>query len=158
MKILVLTLSDRAFEGVYEDLSGPAVEKVLRKGIPGAEVERLVVSDDEDGIEKALAGNLDKDVIITTGGSGIGPRDHAPDVTARFCDALIPGIAEYLRRESFEQTSSAVLSRGVAGYKGTTIVVNVPGSVKGAVFCAGMLAPILPHACDMIRGRGHGPQ
>jgi molybdopterin adenylyltransferase len=155
MKILVLTISDRAFEGVYEDLSGPAVEEVLKECIPGADVERLVVSDDERGIEEAFSRNLDKDVIITTGGSGIGPRDRAPDVTARFCDALIPGISEYLRRESFEQTSSAVLSRGVSGYKGTTIIVNVPGSVKGAVFCAGLLAPILPHACDMIRGAGH---
>ena len=72
-----------------------------------------------------------------------------------FCDRSIPGIAEYLRRESCNETLNAVLSRGVAGYKGTTIIINLPGSVKGATFCAELLLPILPHACDMIHGKGH---
>ena len=97
MKILVLTISDRASDGVYEDRSGPAVEEVLRSGMPGADIERLVVPDDERRIERVFETHLDRDVIITTGGSGIGPRDVTPDVTARFCDALIPGIAEHLR-------------------------------------------------------------
>ena len=155
MKILVLTISDRASEGVYEDRSGPAVEEVLRSGIQGADIERLVVPDDERRIERVFAKHLDRDVIVTTGGSGIGPRDVTPDVTARFCDALIPGIAEHLRRESFRETPYALLSRAVAGRRGRTIIVNLPGSVKGARFCAGLLVEILPHAVAMVRGGGH---
>ena len=155
MRILVLTISDRASEGVYEDRSGPAIEKVLDQDLEDAEIERLIVSDDAAEIEKALEDYAKYDVIITTGGSGIGPRDNAPDVTMRFCDSMIPGIAEYLRRESCKETLNAVLSRGVAGYKGTTIIINLPGSVKGATFCANLLVPILPHSHDMIRGKGH---
>jgi len=78
-----------------------------------------------------------------------------PDVTARFCDALIPGIAEHLRRESHRETPYALLSRAVAGRKGRTIIVNLPGSVKGALFCAELLVEILPHAIAMVRGEGH---
>ncbi len=155
MKILVLTISDRASEGVYEDRSGPAVEEVLRDGIAGARIERLVVPDDERRIEQAFDTHLDRDAIITTGGSGIGPRDVTPDVTARFCDALIPGIAEHLRRESYRETPYALLSRAVAGRRGRTVIVNLPGSVKGARFCAGLLVEILPHAIAMVRGEGH---
>ena len=155
MKILVLTISDRASEGVYEDRSGPAVLEVLGAGIQGAHIERLVVPDDKKEILKAFESNLDKDVIVTTGGSGIGPRDVTPDVTERFCDALIPGIAEHLRRESYRETPYALLSRAVAGRKGRTVIVNLPGSVKGARFCAGLLVDILPHACAMVRGEGH---
>lgn len=155
MKILVLTISDRASKGVYEDRSGPAVEKALGDGLEGAGIERIIVSDEVVDIEKALEDYSKYDVILTTGGSGIGPRDNAPDVTMRFCDSMIPGIAEYLRRQSCEETINAVLSRGVAGYRGTTIVINLPGSVKGATFCAKLLVPILPHAYDMIRGKRH---
>jgi molybdopterin adenylyltransferase len=155
MKILVLTISDRASEGVYEDRSGPTVEEVLRAGIQGAGIERLVVPDDAAKIEQAFEAHLDRDVILTTGGSGIGPRDVTPDVTARFCDALIQGIAEHLRRESYRETPYALLSRAVAGRKGRTIIVNLPGSVKGARFCAELLVEILPHACAMVRGEGH---
>ena len=155
MKILVLTISDRASKGIYEDRSGPAVEKALEEGLQGVEIERLIVSDDVAEIAEAFEKHMEYDVILTTGGSGIGPRDNAPDVTMNICDRMIPGIAEYLRSESCKETINAVLSRGVAGYKGTTIIVNLPGSVKGAVFCAKLLLPILPHACDMILGKGH---
>ena len=155
MRILVLTISDRASEGVYEDRSGPAVEEVLGAGIEGARIERLVIPDDEAEMLKVFESNLDKDVIVTTGGSGVGPRDVTPDVTARFCDALIPGIAEHMRRESYRETPYALLSRAVAGRKGSTVIVNLPGSVKGARFCAELLVEILPHACAMIRGESH---
>lgn len=155
MKILVLTISDRASEGVYEDRSGPAVEEVLEAGIPGARIKRLVIPDDEVEILQVFESNLDRDVIITTGGSGIGPRDVTPDVTERFCDALIPGIVEHMRRESYRETPYALLSRAVAGRKDRTVIVNLPGSVKGARFCAELLVEILPHACAMVRGEGH---
>ncbi|MCD6380571.1 MogA/MoaB family molybdenum cofactor biosynthesis protein [bacterium] len=155
MRVLVLTISDRASVGVYEDRSGPAVEESLSRNIPDAEIERQIVPDEKAKIEEVLSGNLDKDVIITTGGTGLGPRDITPDVTIGFCDRLIPGIAEYLRTESLKETLNAVLSRGVAGIKDQTIIINLPGSVKGASFCAELLPSILRHALAMVHGEGH---
>ncbi len=155
MRVLVLTISDRASAGVYEDKSGPAVEEALGNNIPDAEIERQIVPDEKAEIEKALSGNLDKDIIITTGGTGLGPRDITPDVTSEFCDRLIPGIAEYLRTESLKETLNALLSRGVAGIKDKTIIINLPGSVSGARFCAELLTAVLKHALAMVRGEGH---
>ena len=152
---MVLTISDRASRGEYEDLSGPAIEKILSKKIPGADITRAIVSDDRSGIEKKFGESLDYDVIITTGGTGLGPRDNTPEATESFCDRTIPGIAEYLREESRRETVNAVLSRGRAGTKGDTLIINLPGSVKGAVFCAELLGGIIPHARHMIKGVGH---
>ncbi|MBU8923373.1 MAG: MogA/MoaB family molybdenum cofactor biosynthesis protein [Bacteroidales bacterium] len=155
MKVLVLTISDRASRGEYEDLSGPAVEKILLEGMEDTIVERSIVSDDGPAIENVLRASGTFDIILTTGGTGLGPRDVTPEATQRVCDRIIPGIGEYLRGESFRETKSAVLSRGTAGMIGKTIVVNMPGSVKGALFCAGLLVDILPHALAMARGEGH---
>ena len=109
MKVLVLTISDRASQGMYDDKSGPAIESILTEKLPEAAIERLIVSDDAIAIGEAFSSHLDKDVIITTGGTGIGPRDNTPDITEKFCDRLVPGIAEYLRTESCKQTINAVL-------------------------------------------------
>jgi molybdopterin adenylyltransferase len=155
LEILVLTISDRAASGEYEDLSGPAVERILLEGIEGARVEKAVVSDDYAEIEKGLLSGAEKDVIITTGGTGLGPRDNTPEVTAAFCDREVPGISEFLRQESRRETLNAVISRGYSGMRGSTVVINIPGSVKGASFCARLLAELLPHACRMARGGGH---
>jgi molybdopterin adenylyltransferase len=156
MRVRVITISDRATRGDYEDRSGPAIEEALRERIDGVEVERVIVPDEPDAIRDALEEGLPRDVIITTGGTGIGPRDITPDITAAFCDKLLPGISEILRSESYKQTSRAMLSRGVAGVKGQTVVVNVPGSVRGARFCAEIVAPVLGHAGEMLRGGDHG--
>ena len=155
MKVLVLTISDRAFKGVYDDESGPAIKKTIAFILPDATVELLIVPDEKDKIINACQSHLDMDAIITTGGTGIGPRDVTPDATEEFCDKLIPGISDYLRRESCSQTINAVLSRGVAGIKGNTVIVNLPGSVKGAQFCTKLLVPVLQHALKMIKGEGH---
>ncbi len=155
MKVLVLTISDRASQGVYEDKSGPAIEEILAENIKEVTVARLIVPDDKNAIQETFESHLDNDVIITTGGTGIGPRDITPDITEKFCDRLIPGIAEYLRNESIRQTVNAVISRGVAGVKGKTVIINLPGSVKGATFCTELLIPILPHAYKMMHGGGH---
>ncbi len=155
MKILVITISDRASKGEYEDLSGPAVREILEESIPGAEVEVVVVPDEEDEIERALESGLGRDAIITTGGTGLGPRDITPEVTERFCDRAVPGISEMLRAKSLKETPNAALSRGYAGMKGNTLVVNIPGSVRGASFYARLLAPLLIHAARMINGEGH---
>jgi molybdopterin adenylyltransferase len=155
MKVLVLTVSDRASRGVYDDRSGPAIESVFRETLPDTTISRSIVPDDEREIIAAFERNPDTDVIITTGGTGIGPRDVTPEATVKCCDRLIDGIADYLRRESCKQTVNAVLSRGTAGVRGKTIIINLPGSVKGATFCAELLMPVLPHALAMLKGEGH---
>lgn len=156
MKAAVITVSDRASRGEYEDLSGPAIEALLKEGYgAGVEVTRLLVSDDPE----PLAGALDKcagaDIILTTGGTGLGPRDITPEVCRRWCDREVPGIAEALRAHSLTETSSAMLSRGYAGLKGTALVINLPGSVKAVTSCTRFLLPVLTHAVKMIRGEGH---
>ena len=155
MKILVVTISDRASRGEYEDLSGPAVREILEESIDDADVEVVVVPDEEHDITRALESGLGGEAIITTGGTGLGPRDITPEVTEHFCDRHVPGISEMLRAESLKETPHAPLSRGWAGMKGRTLVVNIPGSVRGASFCARLLAPLLIHAAGMISGEGH---
>ncbi len=155
MKILVVTISDRASRGEYEDLSGPAVKEILEESITGVDVEVVIVPDEENEIAGALESGLGGAAIITTGGTGLGPRDITPEVTERFCDRAAPGISEMLRAESLKETPYAALSRGYSGMKGSTLVVNIPGSVRGASFCARLLAPLLEHAEGMISGEGH---
>lgn len=157
MKVAVITISDRASRGEYEDLSGPEVEKLVRTGLPGAEVTRTVVPDEADRIREALetAAAASADFILTTGGTGISPRDITPQVTRGFCQVELPGIAEALRAASLRETPSAMLSRGCAGMRGKTIVVNFPGSVKAVRLCTSVLLPVMEHALRMRDGQGH---
>jgi molybdopterin adenylyltransferase len=156
LTVTVLTISDRASRGIYEDRSGPAVEEVLRAGFSSAVVRREIVPDEPEQIRAAFGRHLDADFILTTGGTGIGPRDVTPEVTAAWCDRLLPGIAEALRARSLLETPTAMLSRGTAGLKGRTVIVNFPGSVNAARLGAETLAPVMEHVLDMLAGRGHG--
>jgi molybdopterin adenylyltransferase len=155
LKILVVTISDRASRGEYEDLSGPAVREILAAEIPECEFGAVIIPDEKVEIVRALESGLDGDVVITTGGTGLGPRDITPEVTEQFCDRSVPGLSEMLRTESLKDTPNAVLSRGFAGMKDSTLIVNIPGSVRGASFCARLLAPLLEHAVGMMGGEGH---
>ena len=155
MKIAVITVSDRASKGEYEDLSGPEIVKIIKDAFPETVFKILVVPDEPDLLRKALQSCLDCHWIITTGGTGISPRDITPEVTGEFCDLLLPGIAETLRAESLKETPQAMLSRGTAGLKDNTLIVNFPGSRKGAAFCAKVLLPILEHGIAMRLGAGH---
>lgn len=155
LRIAVITVSDRASRGEYADKSGPALVECLRAAHPDMVIDAVIVPDEADAIRQALDRFHGRDWIITTGGTGIGPRDITPEITAAFCERALPGIAETLRRESYSETPAAMLSRGFAGLRGRTVVVNVPGSVKAAVFCARILAPIMAHARDMLAGKGH---
>lgn len=155
MKIAVITVSDRASAGVYADRSGPAIEDVLRRALPGVELERRLVPDDRARIAEALSSCGSADWIITTGGTGPAPRDLTPEVSREWCDREMPGIADYLRAKSLEETPNAVFSRGYAGMRGAQYVVNFPGSEKAARFCASLLAPLLEHGLAMARGEGH---
>lgn len=160
MKVHVITVSDRASKGIYEDLSGPEIQRILKEFF-GDDLEcRIdVVPDEETEIRKALdhalAGEYPADAVLTTGGTGIGPRDITPDVSRRWCEKELPGISEMLRFESYKETSSAVLSRGYAGLKGNTLLVNFPGSVKAVKLCTELMLPVLSHAPAMLAGGGH---
>ena len=151
----VLTISDRASRGIYEDRSGPEIEAVLRERFPAAVLRREIVADEEPAIRAAFGRHADADFILTTGGTGIGPRDVTPEATAAWCERLLPGIAEALREASARETPMAMLSRGTAGLKGRTIVVNFPGSLKAARLGALTLAPVMEHALSMLAGGGH---
>lgn len=155
MKIAVITVSDRASRGEYDDRSGPAIIETLDRLLPGIEWEREIVPDGVQTVYDALCRHPDADWIITTGGTGPSVRDQTPEATLQYCDRTVPGLAEYLRARSLEQTPFAVFSRGVAGMRGTQYVVNVPGSIKGAIFHAELLAPLLEHGTAMARGEGH---
>jgi molybdopterin adenylyltransferase len=155
VRVAVITISDRASRGEYEDLSGPEIERLLREGLPGAEVSRRIVPDETPRILAALQESAGVDFIITTGGTGISPRDVTPEATRQFCDRELPGIAETLRAQSYRETPSAMLSRGYAGLKGNTVVVNLPGSLKAVRLGVKTLLPVMEHALRMIRGEGH---
>jgi len=155
LKIAVITVSDRAWRGEYPDRSGPRIREILLAKLPGAEVDLAVVPDEPEAVTAALARSLDRDCILTCGGTGLSPRDITPETCARFCDREVPGISEWLRRESQKETPHAVCSRGYSGMKGRTLVVNVPGSLRGAEFCAGLLAGVLQHGRDMAHGGDH---
>ena len=156
MTVTVLTISDRASRGLYEDRSGPEIEAVLRARFPGIEIRREIVADERAQIEAAFRRHAGSDFILTTGGTGIGPRDLTPEATSSWCDRELPGIAEALRARSLAETPMAMLSRATAGVKGRTILVNFPGSVKAARLGAETLAPVMEHALAMLRGEGHG--
>ncbi|MEI6386291.1 MAG: MogA/MoaB family molybdenum cofactor biosynthesis protein [Spirochaetota bacterium] len=155
MRIAVITVSDRASKGVYEDRSGPAIEEVLRELLPDCLVDCDIVPDEAAEITNSLNRHQAADWIITTGGTGPSPRDVTPEATRAWCDRAMPGIADYLRMKSLEETPHAVFSRGEAGMRGRQYIVNFPGSVRAATSCARWLAPLLDHGVKMAHGEGH---
>ncbi len=157
LRISVVTISDRAFKGEYEDLSGPKIKEIIDGSELEADVTVQVVPDEVEMIRDVLLEKVSEgfDYIFTTGGTGISPRDVTPEVTVEVCDRELPGIAEMLRRESYKETPFAMLSRGYSGVKGQTVIVNFPGSVKAATLCARLMLPIIPHGVKMLRGEGH---
>lgn len=155
LNVAVITVSDRAKRGEYQDLSGPAICETVLAHLPDCQIYQAVVADEKKQIRQAILNHLGCDYIITTGGTGLSKRDVTPEVTRELCDLELPGISEWLRRESMAETPYAVLSRGFSGLKGKTVIVNFPGSVKAARFCARLLVRIMMHSRDMIHGGGH---
>ncbi len=155
LRIAVITVSDRASRGEYEDLSGPRIKEIISQSGIEADISLTLVADEKDQIRKAIEDNIDKDYILTTGGTGISPRDITPDVTREICEKELPGISELLRRESYKETPNAVFSRGFCGIKKKTIIVNLPGSVKAVTLCTNLLLPILGHGRNMLDGGKH---
>ncbi len=155
MKVTVITISDRAFNKVYEDLSGKEIISILKDYDENIAINYVLVPDEKDMIFTALKENTDSNYILTTGGTGLSKRDVTPEVTEKFCEKELPGISETLRFESLKETKNAMLSRGYAGIKGQTIVINFPGSVKAVRLCTKVILPILKHGIMMINGESH---
>jgi molybdenum cofactor synthesis domain-containing protein len=151
----VIVASNRASAGVYADTSGPLLVEGLRA--LGCVVDEPEVVPDGEPVEVALrvAVAYGVDVVLTSGGTGCSPTDETPEMTRRVIDFEVPGIAEAVRSYSRDRVPTAVLSRGVAGVAGTTLVVNLPGSTGGAKDGLAVLGPILRHTVDQIRGGDH---
>ena len=155
MTVCVITISDRAFRGQYQDRSGPEIVSILHQAFPDADIQSEVVPDEAESIVAAFQRHGKADFILTTGGTGISARDVTPETTRGYCQRELPGIAEVLRAESYRETATAVFSRGYAGIKDNTIIVNFPGSVKAVRLCTRVLVPVIEHALSMLRGEGH---
>jgi molybdenum cofactor synthesis domain-containing protein len=154
MKVAILVLSDKGARGEREDTSGPALEQWLAR--QGAKVMHTeLIPDDQELIEVKLMGWADSgalDLLLTCGGTGVSPRDVTPDATLRVVERVIPGFGEEMRRKSLEKTPNALISRAVAGIRGRSLIVNLPGSPKGAIENLEAVWPAIPHAVAKIQG------
>ena len=157
MRVALLTVSDSASQGARPDRSGPALQDRCRQ--LGWEVVSSQVVPDEGGVIQArlieLADSGLVDVILTTGGTGLGPRDITPEATAAVCEKLVPGLGEWMREAGRQHNPRALLSRGVAGARGRSVIVNLPGSPRGAAESLDAVAELLPHAVEVLRGARH---
>ena len=156
IRIGVLTVSDRASRGEYEDLGGPAISEYLRKTLVSEAIEEYrVVSDDRNLIAASLremADILNCCLIITTGGTGPAVRDVTPEATADVCEKMMPGFGELMRKVSLEKVPTAILSRQTAGIRGSSLIVNLPGQPKAIRECLDAVMPAIPYCIDLIGG------
>jgi molybdenum cofactor synthesis domain-containing protein len=149
----VITVSDSCSRGERKDLSGPAVAEVLRKSGFSVTATRIV-QDDSMQIQNALVHlALEVRLIVTTGGTGIAPRDVTPEATEAICDRLIDGVGERMRLEGAKKTKFAALSRGVCGVREKTLILNLPGSPTGAVESLEAVLDLIPHALNLLDGK-----
>ena len=151
----IITLSDKGAAGKREDKSGPAIREMLENDGRFEIKEQQLLSDDRAALEEALVRLCDKsqlNLILTTGGTGLSPRDNAPEATLAVADRQVPGIAEYMRAKSFEITPKAMLSRGVAAMRGHSLIINLPGSPKAVRENLGFIMPALGHGLDIMLG------
>ncbi len=151
----ILTISDRGSKGERQDLSGPVLRERLGEAGAFIVIDEKIVSDEPEEIKNALIKWCDRgdiSLILTTGGTGFSPRDLAPEATMAVIERPAPGFAEAMRLESLKITPHAMISRAVAGIRGTTLIINFPGSPKAARECLEVILPALPHALEKLAG------
>ena len=157
IRIAILTISDLCSQSKRADISGQTIEDMLPDD--KFEVcEKKIVPDDYETITEVLRQFSDEqkvEIVITTGGTGLGPRDVTPEATMAVSDRPVPGLSEILRRESYKKTPNAMLSRGVSVMRDNTLIINLPGSPKAVREYMEIILEVLPHAVDMMLGGGH---
>jgi len=155
IKVGILTISDKGSRGEREDISGKVIEEVIRK-INGEVKYYQIIPDEKEMIKEELINAVDKlnlDLILTTGGTGLGKRDVTPEATLAIIEKEVPGISEIIRSESFKKTNRAILSRGVAGIRKESLIINLPGSPKGARESLEIILEALPHGIEILKGQ-----
>ncbi len=152
----ILTVSDRASAGTYDDLSGPAIEEYLNRILIGDwEPRYRLIADDQPLIERSLIDLADRDqccLIVTTGGTGPAVRDVTPEATQAVCQKMMPGFGELMRSVSLLKVPTAILSRQTAGIRGRTLIVNLPGKPKAIAECLAAVFPAIPYCIDLLQG------
>ena len=155
-KIGIVTVSDRASVGIYEDISGPAIIATLNDYLTSEwEPEYVVIPDEQDVIEKTLIGLTDDKgccLVVTTGGTGPAKRDVTPEATEAVCDRMMPGFGELMRAESLKFVPTAILSRQTAGLRKDSLIVNLPGKPKSIRECLDAVFPAIPYCIDLMEG------
>ncbi|OGD15549.1 molybdenum cofactor biosynthesis protein [Candidatus Atribacteria bacterium RBG_19FT_COMBO_35_14] len=155
IKVGILTISDKGSKGEREDLSGKVIEEVVKK-INGEVKYYQIIPDEKDIIQEELIKAVDKlhlDLILTTGGTGLAKRDVTPDATLEVIEKEVSGISEIIRSESFKKTNRAILSRGVAGIRKESLIINLPGSPKGVRESLEIILEALPHGIEILKGQ-----
>ncbi|MBM7855336.1 molybdenum cofactor synthesis domain-containing protein [Desulfohalotomaculum tongense] len=156
IKVGILTMSDKGARGEREDKSCEVIKEMVKE--IGGEVKYYkIIPDDFDVIKEELfhcCDRLELDLVLTTGGTGFGPRDNTPEATIEVIKKQAPGITEAMRMESLKKTPKAMLSRAAAGIRGKTLIINLPGSPRGVRECLSVVLPVLPHGLEILSGRG----
>ena len=155
IKVGILTISDKGARGEREDQSGKLIEEIVKK-IEGEVKYYQIIPDEKDIIQDELVKAVDGlhlDLILTTGGTGLGKRDVTPEATLAVIEKEVPGISEIIRSESFKQTNRAILSRGVAGIRKESLIINLPGSPRGVKESLEIILDALPHGIEIIKGQ-----
>jgi len=155
IKVGILTISDKGSKGEREDLSGKVIEEVVKK-INGEVKYYQIIPDEKDIIQEELIKAVDKlhlDLILTTGGTGLAKRDVTPEATLEVIEKEVSGISEIIRSESFKKTNRAILSRGVAGIRKESLIINLPGSPKGVRESLEIILEALPHGIEILKGQ-----